>query len=158
LTVKYFWLIVAPVMMYIKGGVLLEVIRSDEPTLFSLISSFLFFLLFLILFLGSAIPMLKQRLNNNLREEDIQEISEPDSKLIDTLELLSGKWSIEDYQLAGRGWMAVIAKDDSYFTLHSNRGSVDIHPGPNADLLELGSKTEPKDIAELIEANITSRT
>ena len=78
-----------------------------------------------------------------------------DSKFTDTIELLQGEWEVKDYQLAGMGWAAVISKGSSLFTLHSERGWVDIYLGKYQDQNVLACKNTPYGIAEVINSNAT---
>ncbi|UWX04395.1 hypothetical protein H1235_04730 [Pseudoxanthomonas sp. NC8] len=52
-------------------------------------------------------------------------MSQPD-RLQAILRLLPGRWSVEDLQEAGMGWAAVLTDGRGCFTLHSERGWVDV--------------------------------
>ncbi|WP_144394629.1 hypothetical protein [Pleionea sediminis] len=78
-----------------------------------------------------------------------------DSKLIQILKALGENWIIQDYQLAGMGWVAVISSDAVKFSLHSERGWVDIYFGKYQDQNKLGCKSKVEDIVHIIVKNVT---
>lgn len=77
-----------------------------------------------------------------------------DAKLIDVLKLLGAKWAIIDYQLAGMGWAAIISNNYVQFTLHSDRGYVDIYLGEYQENQLISCKNSAEEIAEIIIINI----
>ncbi len=77
-----------------------------------------------------------------------------DQKLNDVLALLEANWTVEDYQLAGMGWAAVIASGQQKFTLHSDRGAVAIYRGDYQNQQLLSTVTTAADIAASIQGNL----
>jgi hypothetical protein len=69
--------------------------------------------------------------------------------------MLDGVWTVEDYQLAGMGWAAVITNGDSVITLHSERGWVDVYAGNYVDHNVIGCENEPAKIAGVINGQVT---
>lgn len=80
-----------------------------------------------------------------------------DVKLMNILKLLGAQWSIIDYQLAGMGWAAIISNNDVQFTLHSDRGQVDIYLGEFQEKELISCKNSAKEIAEIITINIVEQ-
>lgn len=77
-------------------------------------------------------------------------MQEYDQKLAQVLELLARTWKVEDYQLAGMGWAAVLADGKQVVTLHSERGWVDVYRDRFTGQEVLGCKQHPIEVAELI--------
>ncbi len=80
-------------------------------------------------------------------------MAEYDQKLVDILKHLQGNWTVEDYQLAGMGWATVLNNKTNTFTLHSERGWVDIYLGQLEEKNVLGCENTAAEIAEVINAN-----
>lgn len=79
-----------------------------------------------------------------------------DEKLLQVLKFLNGNWIVKDYQLAGMGWVAVINNSTVSFTLHSDRGGVDVYSGEfRADDL-IVSTFSAKEIARSINEQQTN--
>ena len=77
-------------------------------------------------------------------------MTEYNKKLIEVISLLGKNWKVDDYQLAGMGWAAVLSNDTQVMTLHSERGWVDIYLGPYTDHKVLACKQSASEIAKVI--------
>lgn len=70
--------------------------------------------------------------------------------LIKILSVLEGSWEVQDFQLAGMGWAAVIIKGSHLFTLHSERGWIDIYNGDYSDQIKMGCTNSLEEVAKII--------
>jgi len=82
-------------------------------------------------------------------------VTDYDVKLTGVLKLLSAQWSIIDYLLGRMGWAATISNNYTQFTLHSDRGHVDIYLGDYQENQIISCKNCVEEIAEVITINIT---
>ena len=68
-------------------------------------------------------------------------------KIIDNLK---GSWEIKDFSLVGMGWAAKISNGTDLFTLHSERGWIDIYIGNYSDQNKAGSSKSFEEVAKVI--------
>lgn len=84
----------------------------------------------------------------------MEQKSKINEKLLEVLQLLGSNWSIQDYQLGGMGWTSVIVFESRKYTLHSDRGCVEIYKGDYQEQRLIKSAITANDIADIISTNI----
>jgi len=79
-------------------------------------------------------------------------------KLLEVVRVLGDECEIVSFQIAGMGWAAKLIFTEFIFTLHSDRGWVDVYAGDYSSGSVVGCSTCSNEIAKLVTSSMDNPT